>query len=219
MKKNLYLLLLIVLPSFAFAQFKFGVQGGFALSRTQTNSSIKFTSQDYRLGPIIGVMAGINLGDTHLSVMQEFNYVAKGVKFTGTDQSSSIPVSVKGTHSTHWVELPFNLLYYLPVGNNHFFFGGGPYAAFGIKAKNKITYEVDPSPEVEETIIKFGTDVNDLKRFDYGVHGLIGYKLGYGSYLKAYYSHGLADLSNIPGIKYSNKYFGLSFGYFFNSGR
>jgi hypothetical protein len=219
MKKKFYFLTLTLLPLFSLAQFKFGVQGGFALAKTQTNSSIKFTTQDYRLGPIIGVMAGINLGDSHLSIMQEANYVAKGVRFIGTDQSSSIPTSVKGTHSTHWVELPLNLLYYLPVGNGHFFFGGGPYAGFGLKAKYKITYQVDPSPEVEETIIKFGSDVNDIKRFDYGVHGLIGYKLGYGSYLKAFYSHGLADLSNLPGVKYSNKYFGLSFGYFFNSGR
>ena len=113
MKKKVYLFLVILLPLFSLAQtVKFGVQGGFALARTQSNSNIKFTTQDYKLGPIIGVMAGVNLGVNGLSIMQEVNYVAKGLKFTGTDQSSSIPVSVKGTHSTHYVELPFNILYY-----------------------------------------------------------------------------------------------------------
>lgn len=220
MKKKVYLFSLILLPVFALAQqVKFGVQGGFSLARTQSNSNIKFISQDYRLGPIVGGMAGLNLGINKLSIMAELNYVAKGFKFTGTDQSSAIPVSVKGTHTTHYVEMPFSLLFYFNLGNGHFFVGGGPYAAMGIKAKNKITYQVDPSPEVEETSIKFGNDVNDIKRFDYGVHGSLGYKLGYGSYLKASYSYGLANLSNIPETKYSNKYFGLTFGYFFNSGR
>lgn len=219
MKKSLYLLGIILLPFCAISQVKFGVQGGFALSKTDMNNLLNDVKIDYKLGPLAGVMVGMNLGESNFSIMQEMNYVFKGAKISGTDNSQGTPVQVNGSHTTRYIEFPLNILYYLPTGNGHFFFGGGPYAAMGVGGKNKLTYQITPAPEVEDISIEFGSGTDQLKKFDYGVHGLIGYKLGYGSYLKAFYSHGLANLSNIESLEYANRYFGLSFGYFFGSGR
>jgi len=219
MTKTRLLLIIILLPICAIGQVKIGVQGGFSLSKTEMNTNFSDLKLNYILGPLAGVMAGINLGESNFSLMQEINYVFKGAKISGTDNSQGIAVPVNGSHSTRYIEFPLNILYYLNAGNGHFFIGGGPYAAIGIGGKNKLTYQLAPAPEVEDVSVEFGSELNQLKSFDYGVQGQFGYKLGYGSYVRAFYSHGLANLSNIEGNTYLNRYFGLSFGYFFGSGK
>jgi hypothetical protein len=218
-QKPICLLAFFLLPCLVFSQVKFGVQGGFILSKTDASNVMTDLKTDYKLGPMVGLMAGLNLGAGNFSLMQEFNYVFKGAKISGTDHSLGTPVPVNGSQTIRYAEFPFNVLYYLQAGNGHFFFGGGPYAAIGLNGNNKIRYEMSPTPEVEEVEVEFGNEPSQIKRFDYGVQGLFGYKLGYGSYLKAYYSYGLAELSNIDEYHYANRYFGLSFGYFFGSGK
>jgi hypothetical protein len=219
MRKTLVLLALAGLPFLAKSQVKFGVQGGFTYSRADMQYSKLDLDLSYKLGPMAGAMIGINLGESNFSLMQEFNYVFKGAKISGTDNTTGTPISISGKHTTQYLELPLNILYYLDAGNGHFFFGGGPYAAMGLNGKNSITYEVNNTPEVEDTDVVFGKGPDQFKKWDFGFQALIGYKLGYGSYLKAYYSHGLSNLANITDISYSNRYFGLSFGYFFGSGK
>jgi hypothetical protein len=219
MKKATVLLALFCVPFLGQGQIKFGVQGGFSYSRTQLNNSYKNLELSHLLGPMAGIMFGMNIDDKHFSIMQEFNYVHKGARMSATDISTNTSIPVKGKHVAQFLEMPLNLLYYLNAGNGHFFVGGGPYAAIGINGKNSVRYEMVNAPEVEDTKVGFGKNIDELKKWDFGVHGLIGYKLGYGSYVKAFYSHGISNLSNAGGINYYNRYFGISFGYFFNSGR
>ena len=219
MTKTRLLLIIILLPICMMGQVKIGVQGGFSLSKTKMNTGLSDLKLNYKLGALAGIMVGMNLGETNLSLMQEFNYVFKGAKITGTDNSQGLAVPVNGSHTTRYIEFPLNLLYYLPTGNGHFFIGGGPYAAIGISGKNTFTYEFATTPEVEDISVEFGSGLNQIKGFDYGVQGQFGYKLGYGSYVRAFYSYGLANLSNIDGYTYANRYFGLTFGYFFGSGK
>jgi hypothetical protein len=219
MTKTRLLLIIILLPLCTIGQVKIGVQGGFSLSKTEMYKGLSDQKLNYILGPLAGIMVGMNLGESRFSLMQEINYVFKGAKISGTDLSQGTVVPVKGSHTTRYIEFPLNILYYLNAGNGHFFFGGGPYAAMGIGGKNKLTYELATAPEVEDVSVEFGSGSNQIKGFDYGVQGQFGYKLGYGSYVRAFYSYGLANLSNIDGYTYSNRYFGLSFGYFFGSGK
>jgi hypothetical protein len=219
MTKTRLLLIIILLPLCTIGQVKVGVQGGFSLSKTEMNSSLSDLKLDYILGPMAGIMVGMNLGEKNFSLMQEINYVFKGAKISGTDNSQGMAVPVNGSHTTRYIEFPLNILYYLNAGNGHFFLGGGPYAAMGIGGKDKLRYELVSAPEVEDISVEFGSSENQINGFDYGVQGQLGYKLGYGSYVRAFYSHGLANLSNIDGFTYSNRYFGLSFGYFFGSGK
>lgn len=219
MKKTIAILAIAGLPLLASAQVKFGVQGGFTLSRPEmsyTDLDLKIT---HKLGPMFGAMVGVNLGESDFSLLQEFNYVHKGAKIEGTDWSTGSPIGISGKQTTRYIEMPLNILYYFRVGNGHFFLGGGPYAAVGLNGQNSITYQMANAPEVEEQDITFGKGPDEFKKWDFGAQALIGYKLGYGSYVKAYYSHGLSNLGNISDVNYHNRYFGLSFGYFFGSGR
>lgn len=220
MKKPFYLLLFIAMPFFSHSQVRIGVQGGFAFARTaMAGYAFQDLQTSYKLGPMAGVMVGLNLGESNFSLMQEFNYVFKGAKIRATDLSTNAPVSVTGKHTTQYLEMPLNLLYYLDAGNGHFFFGAGPYAAMGIGGSNKFTYSLADAAEAEDSEVKFGKGMDQLRKWDFGLQGLVGYKLGYGSYVKAYYAYGLSDLSNSGAFTYHNRYFGLSFGYFFGSGR
>jgi hypothetical protein len=220
MKKPLYLILLMVLPFFSQSQVRIGVQGGFTFARAEmAGYAFQDLQASYKLGPMAGVMVGMNLGESNFSLMQEFNFVFKGAKIRATDLSGNAPVTVTGKHTTQYLEMPLNLLYYLNAGNGHFFFGAGPYAAMGIGGSNKYTYTLEGAAEAEDSDVKFGKGMDQLRKWDFGLQGLIGYKLGYGSYVKAFYIHGLSDLSNSGAYIYQNRYFGLSFGYFFGSGR
>ena len=219
MKKTIAMLAIASLPLLASAQVKFGVQGGFTFSRpemTNTDLDLKLTP---KLGPMFGAMVGINLGESDFSLLQEFNYVFKGAKIEGTDWSTGSPIGFSGKQTTRYIEMPLNILYYFSLGKGHFFLGGGPYAAVGLNGRNSITYQMANAPEVEEQDITFGKGPDQFKKWDFGAQALIGYKLGYGSYVKAYYAHGLSNLGNIADVTYYNRYFGLSFGYFFGSGR
>jgi hypothetical protein len=220
MKKPFYLLFFMAMPFFSHSQVRIGVQGGFAFARTaMAGYAFQDLQTSFKLGPMAGIMVGLNLGESNLSLMQEFNYVFKGAKIRATDLSTSAPVSVTGNHTTQYLEMPLNLLYYLDAGNGHFFFGAGPYAALGMGGSNKYTYSIEDAAEAEDSEVKFGKGMDQLRKWDFGLQGLVGYKLGYGSYIKAYYAHGLSDLSNSGAFTYHNRYFGLSFGYFFGSGK
>jgi hypothetical protein len=219
MKKTIAMLAIASLPLLSSAQVKFGVQGGFTFSRPEMSNTDLDLKVTHKLGPMFGAMVGVNLGESDFSLLQEFNYVFKGAKIEGTDWSTGSPIGFSGKQTTRYIEMPLNVLYYFSVGNGHFFFGGGPYAAVGLNGQNSITYQMANAPEVEEVDISFGSGPDQFKKWDFGAQALIGYKLGYGSYVKAYYSHGLSNLGNISDVSYYNRYFGLSFGYFFGSGR
>ncbi len=214
--KNLLLILSICFMSTASAQFKFGVQGGVNISKMQYSLQMISRTDNYRLGPTLGVMFGMDMGESKLSLLQEFSYSTKGFLYKGLQDQSQTAMGVSGNVYINYLEMPLNLLYYSGLGKGHFFFGGGPYLAVALNGKSKVIYN---EKEVEELDILFGSEPATIKKTDYGVQGLIGYKLGYGSYVKLFYAHGLANLSNIPSETISNRNFGVSFGYFFGSGR
>ena len=173
-------------------------------------------TDNFRLGPNAGIMFGMDLGESKLSILQEFSYSTKGFLYNGLQDLSQTATAVNGNVYISYLEMPLNLLYYSSLGNGNFFFGGGPYVAVGLNGKSKVIYN---EKEVEELDILFGKEPGTIKKTDYGVQGLIGYKLGYGSYIKLFYSHGMANLSNVPAESIKNRNFGVSFGYFFGSGR
>jgi hypothetical protein len=215
--KNLILSLLCFgLISTAEAQFKFGVQGGLNVSKMQYSIEMISRTDNFRLGPNAGIMFGMDLGESKLSILQEFSYSTKGFLYNGLQDFSQTATAVNGNVYISYLEMPLNLLYYSSIGKGNFFFGGGPYVAVGLNGKTKVIYN---EKEVEELDILFGKEPGTIKKTDYGVQGLIGYKLGYGSYIKLFYSHGMANLSNVPVESIKNRNFGVSFGYFFGSGR
>jgi hypothetical protein len=218
--KNLTMIFLFLAGSLTgAAQVMFGVQGGFSFSNPKFQGVFEGTHTSIRTGPLAGIMAGLNLEGDNFSLMQELNYTGKGVRFSGTATQGGNSVPMTGRININYVELPASLLYYLPVDGGHIFVGGGPYLAMAINGTRTYVYGNSGLNQEEKQDIHFGTASTDMKKWDYGFHAMLGYKLGYGSYLRAYYAQGIPNLDHAPGNKYTSRSFGISFGYFFGSGQ
>ena len=149
-------------------------------------------------------------GDVHLASIL---YLQPGIFFTGKGSKLEIgrPTEnfyAKQTTNPFYIEVPVNFVIKLPFNDeSHFFFGAGPYGAIGIAGKAKTDRKVlnftshtenniefsndDPSTFGEEE----GTGLGVLKRFDYGLNGVVGVE-GKSLVLSAGYGLGLAKLQS-----------------------
>jgi hypothetical protein len=167
------------------------------------------------------------IGDAHIA---SIFYLQPGVLFTGKGSKIEIGrptenLYIKQTTNPFYIEVPVNLVAKLPFNSeSHFFLGAGPYGAIGIAGKAKTDKEVvgfashyqnnivfsndDPSTFNEEE----GTGIGVLKRFDYGLNGLIGIE-GPKITVSAGYGLGLAKLQSgsNSGEDNNNKHRVLSF--------
>jgi hypothetical protein len=149
-------------------------------------------------------------GDVHLASIL---YLQPGIFFTGKGSKLEIgrPTEnfyAKQTTNPFYIEVPVNFVIKLPFNDeSHFFFGAGPYGAIGIAGKAETDRKVlnftshtenniefsndDPSTFGEEE----GTGLGVLKRFDYGLNGVVGVE-GKSLVLSAGYGLGLAKLQS-----------------------
>jgi hypothetical protein len=149
-------------------------------------------------------------GDVHVASIL---YLQPGIFFTGKGSKLEIgrPTEnfyAKQTTNPFYIEVPVNFVIKLPFNDeSHFFFGAGPYGAIGIAGKAKTDRKVlnftshtenniefsndDPSTFGEEE----GTGLGVLKRFDYGLNGVVGVE-GKSLVLSAGYGLGLAKLQS-----------------------
>lgn len=170
--------------------------------------------------------AGI-IGDVHIASIL---YLQPGVLFTGKGSKIEIGrpnenLYIKQTSNPFYIEIPMNLVAKLPFNSeSHFFFGAGPYGAIGIAGKAKTDKQVlgfashyensivfsndDPTTFNEEE----GTGMGVMKRFDYGLNGVVGVE-GSKITLSAGYGLGLAKLQSgsNSGEDNNNKHRVLSF--------
>lgn len=150
------------------------------------------------------------VGDVHLA---SIFYLQPGISFSGKGSKIEIGrpnenLYIKQTFNPYYIEVPVNLVVKLPFNSeSHFFVGAGPYGAIGITGKaktdkkllgfashteNNITFSNDdPSTFDEEE----GTGFGVIKRFDYGLNGIIGVE-GRNLVLSAGYGVGLAKLQS-----------------------
>ncbi len=123
----------------------------------------------------------------------------------------------------YYLEVPLNLLYRANIKAGSLFFGGGPYAAYGIKGNYTLSGIIFDSQVDGSTKVQFGNNENsDYKRTDYGVnlraeirflHG-IGFELNYEYGLRNIASPGIYDDAN---LKTRNKVFGIAVSYLINN--
>jgi hypothetical protein len=176
-----------------------------------TNVSITDNGQIDNSKMLTSFQVGI-IGDQHLASIL---YLQPGILFTGKgskDVEIGRPTEnfyVKQTSNPFYIEVPINLVVKLPFNSeSHFFFGAGPYGAIGIAGKAKTDRKVltvtthseknivftddDPTTRSDEDE-RYGFGV--VKRFDYGLNGLIGIE-GPKVALTAGYGLGLAKLQS-----------------------
>jgi len=157
-------------------------------------------------------------------------YLQPGILFTGKGTKLEIGrptenLYIKQTSNPFYIEVPLNFVVKLPFNSeSHFFLGAGPYGAIGIAGKAKTDKKLlsftsnhensivfsndDPSTFEEEE----GTGLGVLKRFDYGLNGVVGVE-GQKITLSAGYGFGLAKLQSgsNSGTDHNNKHRVLSF--------
>jgi len=167
------------------------------------------------------------LGDIHVTGPL---YVQPGLLFTGKGSKIEIGrptenLYAKQTSNPFYIEVPANLVIKLPFNSeSHFFVGAGPYGAIGIAGKAKTDMTVLGFSSSSDNNIEFsnddpstfgqeeGTGLGVLKRFDYGLNGIIGIE-GKKLVLSAGYGLGLAKLQSgsNSGEDNNNKHRVLSF--------
>lgn len=213
--KLLFLSLLLIAGYTTSAQVSLGVQGGVVLSNASADQSdFTFESKPKsRFSWQAGLMADVPFGEGGFRLLPELKFVSKG--FKASEDVAGLG-SVTGNVGLSYIELPVNLGYALDLGGAQLVLGAGPYLGFGLsgKAKYDVTIAGAGSQSVEEDI-EFGSGEDQLKAFDYGANMMAGILFENGFMVKANYSLGLANLSNIPESSFKNNYLGFSLVYFF----
>jgi len=200
------------------AQLKAGVN----LANVSTTDDGNYDDANMLTSFHVGILGDVRLaGIFHLQ---------PGIFFTGKGSKVEIGrptenLYIKQTSNPFYIEVPVNLVVKLPFNSeSNFFVGAGPYGAIGIAGKAKTDRRVlnfttntenniefsndDPSTFGEEE----GTGLGVLKRFDYGLNGIVGVE-GNKLVLSAGYGLGLAKLQsgNNSSADNNNKHRVLSF--------
>ena len=147
---------------------------------------------DLKLAPCVHIQPGIL-------------FTGKGTKTqNGTEGSANW---YRATSNPYYVEVPVNLVLKTPTGPVKFFGGAGPYIAMGVGGKNKVRGAILGAEFTSEESIKWSDDdpstLNEeegsgfgiMKRFDYGLNGLLGIEFNK-TVITANYGLGLAKLQS-----------------------
>jgi hypothetical protein len=166
------------------------------------------------------------VGDFELA---PFFAIQPGLIFTGKGSKSQNGNTgdanyYRAESNPYYLEVPVNFVFKTPTGPTKFFAGAGPYIAVGIAGKNKVRgsvlgndfssdEKIDWSNDDPSTLnYEEGAGLGILKRFDYGLNGLIGVET-HGLVISANYGLGLAKLQSgsNSGADNNNKHRVLSF--------
>jgi hypothetical protein len=206
MKKKLLIcgLLLSLSVSFIQAQTSAILRGGVNLANVSVNNDGDIEDAKMLTSFQVGIIGDFNL-TSFLSIQPGLVFTGKGTKTQSGEEGSAN--WYRATSNPYYLEVPVNLVFKTPTGPVKFFAGAGPYLGIGIAGKNKVDGALlgttfsseqkiefsndDPSTLDEEEGAGFGI----LKRFDYGLNGLIGIETR-NLVLSANYGLGLAKLQS-----------------------
>ncbi len=164
---------------------------------------------------------GVNV---EIPIADEF-YVQPNIIFARKGAKAAPLVGQNSTTRTHisYIDVPINLVYKGVVGNSYIMLGGGPYIAFGVGGKVKVT---GGSTTVERSI-KFKSSISAtealsnpyVKRIDAGANLFFGYGLSENLSIQLNTQLGLVNInSNVKEVANTkatlkNTNFGISIGY------
>lgn len=202
---------LIILPSF-FILLSANAQKTTAILKGGLNLANVSITENGRIDDaktLTSFQAGI-IGDIHLadfiSLQPGLLVTGKGSKTQSGDPSDAN--YFKATSNPIYIEVPLNLVFKAPLGDDtKIFAGAGPYLAVGIAGKNKTEGKIFGAAFSSEKNIEWsdddpttlddeeGTGFGIMKRFDYGLNGTLGFETK-NIVLSANYGLGLAKLQS-----------------------
>lgn len=172
----------------------FGIKAGTSLSNYRLGGDLSGSKSKMSLGGSFGGFVKVDLS-TNFALQAGIDAYYKSSKLeSATDNSAD-------KFKSYGVEVPLFAIVQGGVGSGNLFIGAGPYVGYGLSAKSD---GVDLYKDTAEQ----GTPA--MKRFDYGVGGIVGYDFDRNWQINGSYQFGLADLNEAKGS--SMKSHGASIG-------
>ena len=226
MKKVFFLLTAMATGLVSMAQLSLGVQAAGNLS----TAALKFEDatdvrKKMKLSPGVALVAQYNFGE-QLGIRTGIHYLQHGVTVTtsGLDPENGDlgEVQLKAVSSLHYLQLPLNVLYFIPAGSAKLYVGAGGFAGYGISGTTKLsgTYTLpdgshETVTEKQDAFKKESEGGAGLKRFDWGAGLVAGAQFGGKWFVQAGYQLSISDLDASATSAYKNRSAQLSIGYFF----
>jgi len=210
MRKAIYILSVLIASQLTMnaQKSKIGFTGGVGGGAAITNFTYENSTHDpsSNTGLTAGILWEVPIRKSFI-FQPAINYVRKG------DQEET----PTGTLNLvlNCFETQFNFLYRTSGDNGHFFIGAGPSATLHINGK----WKLEKNGAEQESSVKLGkTKIDDLKKQDFGVTGLVGYQFSKVVSISASYNQGLTNLYPIYGnyVKIKSNYFAIKLGFMFN---
>ena len=220
--KNLTLLIFLLFTTqLLFAQsVNFGIKGGLNEARIYGGLQSSTTKGYFRPGFHAGLFAEFEL-NSKWSVEPGLYFTIKGYKatsdFVQPTPGGPVNVSINGTQTYQYIELPVNILYNIKLKTGKIFIGGGPYMGYLLSVTGKRNTSVNGGPNTfTETKYDVGGNGN-FKRNDFGVNALTGIVFKNGFLFNVGYSYGFTNIvinniNNNPPIT-KNRVISFSVGY------
>jgi Outer membrane protein beta-barrel domain len=221
MKKILLLLSVTMVSAVAFSQLSIGLQG----TGSVTDAKIK-TAADLNYKKKMKAMPGggivLQYGlNKHFAIRSGISYAQQGVSVTTTlDDISKMQVKLESR--LHYVQVPLNFLYTVPLSRIQLYAGAGGYINYGIDGNMTATLthtmpDGHQASSVEKTdaFKKEEDGGSGFKKTDWGLGGIAGIRFG-----KVFVNAGYQlSLSNIDvgqeNQEYKNRSLQITIGYFF----
>ena len=198
MKRIILIFVLSIFITAVYAQ-RVGIKAGLNLG----NAQYEYTKTSIGTSNLAGFQIGI-ITETPLSNELFLNsgilYSQKGTKLSVMGIEAEFPIQ--------YLEIPFGLTYKYDLVNSKIYAQAGPYLGAGLSAKMKAGGD--------EQSLEFGSDTDQMKRFD------IGFNFGAGLEIKKVqlginYGLGLVNLSNDPDEMIKNGVLSFSLALFFRN--
>jgi len=194
------------------AQARIGLIGGVNLNNQLDHYQGETTSNQLKTGWHIGMLNEFCIAP-NWTIQPGVMYILKG----GEQQRSATYMANDGMHdvkikdkmSLHYIEVPVTLNYRIKAGSGHVMIGAGGYVSGLVSAYTNYKYkeslngnELDIPNSSGTKHLKVGDHrEDDLRRWDFGVTGLIGYEFHNGFFLRGAVDAGLQDI-----VKANNTY-------------
>jgi hypothetical protein len=152
------------------------------------------------------------------SIQPSLVFTGKGSKIKRGENYGNTHFNATG--NPFYIELPVNFVVKisLPKGNSSFFFGAGPYIAYGITGKSKVEGKFFGTSYSRKNDITYTNDdvlayeheeyagLGVMRRIDYGYNGIAGLQFNR-IFVAANYGFGMAELQkNIGEVDDQNKH-------------
>jgi hypothetical protein len=196
MKRLTFIFVTIILVSSLNAQ-RVGIKGGLAFANAQYELYKTAISTSSLTGGQIGLV-------TETPLSSDF-YLSSGILYCQKGTKISLQ-GIVGEFPIEYIEIPLSLTYKYDLGTSKLFVQAGPYVGVGLSAKLK--------SGVNSQTIEFGSDVDQMKKIDFGFNFGGGIEIRKVQ-LGINYGLGMVNLSNDTDELMKNGVLSLSLAVFF----